>query len=142
MPPYQVVLDTNVIVSALRSNRGTSFRLLSLVGRGRFEINLSVPVVLEYEDAAKRLLAEGPLDEADVDAVLDYLCSVAHLREVYFLWRPFLRDPRDDMVLELAVIGRCSHIVTWNLGDYRGCERFGVAAVSPRDFLQLIGERR
>ncbi|HEX7240298.1 MAG TPA: putative toxin-antitoxin system toxin component, PIN family [Longimicrobiaceae bacterium] len=138
MRPHQVVLDTNVIVSALRSRQGASFALLSLVGKSSgFEINVSVPLVLECEDAAKRQAQVSP--EA-VDAVIDYLCAVANRREIFFLWRPFLDDPGDDMVLELAVEARCEFIITYNQRDFKGVERFGIRTVTPREFLQRIGE--
>lgn len=137
----QVVLDTNILVAGLRSRRGASFWLLSLVGADdRFEINLSVPLVLEYESALKRPGAVPILTGEDIDAVLDYLCSVGHHREIYFLWRPVLRDPKDDMVLEVAVESGCDFIVTHNLRDFRGIEGFGIQAVTPSEFLREIGE--
>jgi predicted nucleic acid-binding protein len=114
---------------------------LSLVGADRrFEINLSVPVVLEYESTLKRPGKTPGLTEEDVDSVLDYLCSVGHHREIYFLWRPVLRDPKDDMVLEVAVEASCEFVVTHNLRDFRGIERYGVRPVSPSEFLREIGE--
>lgn len=137
----QVVLDTNVIVSALRSRRGASHRLLLLVGGPEFQINLSVPLVLEYEDVAKRTAQEAGLTVADVDDVIDYLCSVARLREIHFLWRPVLKDPGDDHVLELAVEAECHTIVTHNVKDFAGSERFGIRAVTPGEFLKSIGGR-
>jgi putative PIN family toxin of toxin-antitoxin system len=140
MKPYQVVFDTNVIVTAFRSRLGASYKLLSLVGSDKFEINLSVPLVFEYEDATKRFIDRIPLDEKDIDDIIDYLCAVAHSKEVYFLWRPFLKDPKDDMVLELAVTANCDYIVTYNQRDYEGIEQFGIRAITPRDFLELIGE--
>lgn len=72
-----------------------------LLESGKFEPHLSVPLVLEYEDAAKSQAAEY-LSLEGMDDVIDYLCSVARLHNIYFLWRPFLSDPKDDMVLELA----------------------------------------
>src|SRR5262249_40711181 len=105
----QVVLDSCVLVSALRSRRGASYLLLTLVDSGRFELNLSVPLVLEYEEACKRLVGQIPLTSEDITAVLDYLCQVGHHRRVSYLWRPFLRDPDDDMVLEAAVAGGCDY---------------------------------
>ena len=141
MDRLQVVLDTNILVAGLRSRRGASFRLLSLVGAdSSFEINLSVPLVLEYEDVLKRPGAVSRLTGDDIDGVLDYICSVAHHREIYFLWRPVLRDPKDDMVLEVAVEACCEFIVTPNLRDFRGVERFGIRAVTPSEFLREIGE--
>jgi putative PIN family toxin of toxin-antitoxin system len=139
MPVYQIVIDTNVWIAALRSKRGASYKLLSLIDSGKFEANLSVPLVLEYEDTAKRLVGEIPLTERDVDDILDYLCAVAHHRRIYYLWRPFLSDPRDDMVLELAVTAECDFIVTFNQSDFVGVEQFGLSTLTPKEFLQKIG---
>lgn len=139
MHALRIVIDTNVVVAALRSSRGASHALLQLVGSGRFEINVSVPLVLEYEAVTKRLLT-ALYSESDIDTVLDYLCAVAHRREVFHLWRPFLRDANDDMVLELAVTAGCDCIVTYNVTDFAGIEQFGLRAVTPRQFLQEIGE--
>jgi putative PIN family toxin of toxin-antitoxin system len=139
MVPPQVVLDTNVIVSALRSQRGVSYKLLMMVGRANFEINLSVPVLLEYEDAAKRLLGQIPLTESDINNILDYLCKMANQQEVFFLWRPFLKDPKDDMILELAVAAQCEAIITYNKKDFVGVEQFGLQVITPKEFLERIG---
>ena len=139
---HQIVMDTNVLVSALRSRRGASFRLLSLIGEGGFETHVSVPLVVEYEDAGRRALTDLPLNEADLDAVLDYLVQVAQRHEIFFLWRPFLKDPKDDMVLELAVQAQCTAIVTHNLRDFAQVEkRFGVRVMSPSTFLKEMEEQ-
>lgn len=135
-----IVIDTNVVVSALRSRRGASYRLLMLVDSGRFELNLSVPLFLEYQQTSKSMLGEIPLTERDVDDVLDYLCRTAKQREVFFLWRPFLKDPTDDMVLELAVAAGSRYIVTFNSRDFVGAEQFGIRVVTPREFLRTIGD--
>ena len=138
-PVPRVVLDTNVLVAGLRSRQGASFRLLDLVGRGKFEIALSVPLVFEYEDALLRHAAVTGLSRRDVDAVLDYFCSVAHLQTIFFLWRPLLPDPKDDLVLELAVAAGCRTVVTYNVRDFRGGESLGVSARRPGPFLKDIG---
>ena len=139
MSTYDVVIDTNVLVAGLRSRRGYAFRLLSLVGQGKFDIHLSVPLVLEYEAVLSReMLATIPRNV--LDGVMDYHCAVAHHHRIFYLWRPFLRDPKDDMVLELAVAAQCSYIVTYNVRDFQGIEQFSVQAIEPRDFLQVIGE--
>jgi putative PIN family toxin of toxin-antitoxin system len=136
-----VVLDTNVLLAALRSRDGASFQLLSRVGRSRaFEICLSVPLMFEYEEVAKRQSRELGLTHGDIDRVLDYLCSVARLQEIFFLWRPLLSDPGDDMLVELAVAGNCDAIVTFNVRDFEGINAFGLRAETPRSFLQRIGE--
>jgi putative PIN family toxin of toxin-antitoxin system len=136
----QIVLDTNVLIAGLRSRNGASFRILQLLEKEVFEIHLSVPLVFEYEDVAKGLAKEISLTKRDVDDFLDYLCQIANLHEIFFLWRPFLKDPKDDMVLELAVTARCQYIVTFNIADFSGIQQFGIRAVKPRDFLRVIGE--
>jgi len=139
MTKFQIVLDTNVIVSALRSRKGASYKLLMLVDRANFEINLSVSVLLEYEDVTKRLLGQISLTETELDDILDYLCGLANLRDVFYLWRPFLKDPKDDMILELAVSAQCDVIVTYNQKDFVGIEQFGIEVMTPKEFLQRIG---
>ncbi|MCK6528204.1 PIN domain-containing protein [Myxococcota bacterium] len=136
-----IVLDTNALISALWSRRGASFRLLSLVGTGRFDIAISVPLVLEYEGVCDRMLPELRVDAGDLGVVLDYLCAVAIHRPVFFLWRPTLPDPKDDMVLELAVDAGAAVIVTFNKRDFVGTDRFGIRVLTPREYLQEIGER-
>src|SRR5436853_7423652 len=99
----KVVLDTNVLVAGLRSNRGASFQILQRVGTGQFAIALSVALALEYEAMLTRQLHVLDLSARDVDDVIDYLCSVADLTEVSDLWRPCLPYSAADMVLELSV---------------------------------------
>ena len=136
----QIVMDTNVVIAALRSRRGASFQLLSLVGSGAFEINVSVPLVLEYKEVLYRELSVLTLAADDVDDLLDYLCMVANRHQIHFLWRPLLKDPKDDMVLELAVAADCDYIVTYNQRDFQGAETFGVQVIEPVQLLRSIGE--
>lgn len=137
---FQVVLDTNVLLAALSSRRGASYRLLSLIGNDRWQLNLSVPLLLEYEDVLKRDGVGLTLTPEDIDNVLDFLCASANLRNIFYLWRPTLRDPKDDFILELAVESNCDFIVTFNIKDFVGSEDFGLVAVTPREFLQQLGE--
>src|SRR5215204_1729826 len=115
---YQIILDTNVLLSALRSQFGVSFRLLSSIEDSRFQINLSVALVLEYEDVLKRSEMNLQLTHQEIDDVLDFLCQNANLCEIFYLWRPTLRDPKDDFLLELAVESNCDYIVTFNTKDF------------------------
>lgn len=140
MARLRVVLDTNVVIAAMRSRRGASFRVLSLIGDPRFEIAISVPLVLEYESVAFRPSAGVSLTAQAVDAILDQICSVGRETPIYFQWRPHLRDAGDELVLELAVAAGCRYIVTYNSRDFEGCEQFGIQAISPAEFLRLIGE--
>jgi predicted nucleic acid-binding protein len=134
----RVVLDTSVLVAGLRSRRGASFELISRVGSGMFEVAVSVPLVLEYEDALLRQLVALPFTETDVRSLIDYVCDVAIQQAVFFLWRPLLRDPGDDLVLELAVAARCEAVVTHNVRDFQGAEKFGVEVLTPGRFLQQL----
>ena len=127
----RIVLDTNVVVSAMRSRRGASFRLLSLVGTGAFDICLSVPLLLEYEAKLLEQIDELTVSRRDIGKLLDYLASVALHQEVFFLWRPTLRDPKDDMVLELAVAAAADRIVTHNRRDFADASSFETKVVSP-----------
>ena len=138
MIPPRIVLDTCVIVSALRSRRGASFELLSRVGKGQFTICLSVPLALEYEAAGKRSARAASLRHEDIVGVVDYLCSVATRREIHYLWRPTLKDANDDMVLELAVEAEANSIVTHNVRDFAGSEKYRVAVVTPQEFLRSL----
>jgi predicted nucleic acid-binding protein len=134
-----VVLDTNVPEAALRSRRGASFALVSLVGTGRFEIALSVPLVFEYEDVLTRQAGVPGRDLAAVANLLDYLCAVGKHQPIFFLWRPCLSDAGDDMVLELAVAAGCEAIITHNRRHFTPAHQFGVRVLSPAEFLAEIG---
>src|SRR5260370_398774 len=137
---HRAVIDTNVIVSALRSKRGASHRLMSLLGDSRFQITISVALVLEYEAAAKNQCAALNLPESIVDDIVDMICAVGRQTKVHYRWRPHLKDSGDDFVLELAVSGDCEFIVTYNLRDFQGADQFGVRVVTPREFLAIIEE--
>lgn len=135
-----MVLDTNVLVSAMRSRQGASFKLLSLLVEERFEISLSVSLALEYEYAMRRHLSEAPISRQDLEDLLDFLCRVAHRQKIFFLWRPQLRDADDDLILELAVASRSAAIVTHNVQDFGDLARFGLRVLTPGAFLAELGE--
>lgn len=136
----RIVIDTNVVVSAMLSQRGASYALLSMIESGAFSPCVSVPLVVEYEDALKRNSLKGRVSASVVDDVLDYLCDVAEGHPVHYLWRPHLNDPKDDMVLELALAAGCKYIVTHNLRDFRIQTRGALRVVTPGQFLKLLKE--
>jgi predicted nucleic acid-binding protein len=109
-----------------------------MLGGDAFETSVSVPLVLEYEAVAKAHARATGLTHADIDDLIDYVCAVAHRRPIFYLWRPVLRDPRDDMVLEVAVEANCEFIVTHNIRDFAGVESFGLRAIPPGEFLKLL----
>ena len=134
----KIVIDTNVLVAVLRSRRGASFKLVSLIPSDIFSVAISVPLVFEYEDALKRQESSAITDQ-DIGDFVDFLCETGYHQEIFFLWRPFLPDPSDDHVLEVAVAAGCDAIVTYNKRDFRGIERFGVRVLDPRELLSEIG---
>jgi putative PIN family toxin of toxin-antitoxin system len=136
----QIVIDTNVIVAGLRSRRGSAFQLLSLIGTKQFKIHLSVPLVLEYTEVLRRELPNLYLNRNEIDDLINFYCAVGVSHEIFFLWRPFLRDPKDEMVLELAVKAGCESIITYNTRDFAGVEQFGLKLLKPSEFLCLIGK--
>lgn len=108
----------------------------------RFEINLSVALVLEYEDVLKRSGKVRHLRAEDIEDFLDYLCSIGRQQRIHYLWRPQLRDPRDEMVLELAVQASADCIVTHNTRDFAEAVRFGISVVTPQEFIHRIESER
>jgi predicted nucleic acid-binding protein len=134
----KIVIDTNVLVAALRSRRGASFIFVSVLPSDEFSIAISVPLVLEYEDALKRLESSA-IKAQDIGNFVDFLCKIGHHQEIFFLWRPFLPGPSDDHVLEVAVAAGCDAIVTYNKRNFKGIERFGLRVLDPREFLLEIG---
>jgi putative PIN family toxin of toxin-antitoxin system len=141
MTAPQIVIDTNVFVSALLSRKGAAYQLVMLADSDLFQLNVSVPLVIEYEDAANRILSETNLTSEDLSNILDYLCQVSNRQKIFFLWRPFLKDPKDDMVLELAVAANCQYIITYNIKDFVGAEQFDLTTMTPQDFLRQIRKK-
>jgi putative PIN family toxin of toxin-antitoxin system len=134
----RVVLDTNVIVAAGRSRQGASHALLRLLAEEAYRPVLSVPLVLEYEMALRR---RTELDQTTAVAIVDFLCLVGERQPIYYLWRPFLKDPGDEMVLEVAVGAAAEAVVTHNIRDFDGVEEnFGIRVITPREFLAELKE--
>jgi predicted nucleic acid-binding protein len=138
----RVVFDTSILVAAARSRQGASFALINSIPAAEFQLCLSVGLYIEWQAVLTRRenLLPGRT-EKDALGFLRYLASQAHLQEIHFLWRPFLADADDDMILELAFAAGCRYIVTHNVKDFHGSEELGVTAITPRDFLNLIRSR-
>lgn len=137
-----IVIDTNVIVSGLQSDMVFSHRLLEALPEKKFDICISVPLVLEYEAQLKKRLPRDIFTDEDIDDFIDYICLIGKKTSIYYLWRPFLKDPFDDHVLELALASQSRYIVTFNKKDFKDTEHYGIEVVNPHEFLRILKERR
>ncbi len=136
---YRFVLDTNVLLAALRSQRGASFRLLQLLAdEGPLKVVLSTALMLEYEEILERFRADIALDDAALEEVLNFLALIALRPTIYYRWRPTLRDPDDEFLLDLAVAGRCQFIVSFNRRDLEAAPSFGIEVLTPAQLLRLL----
>ncbi len=138
MNRIDIILDTNVLHSGLYSSRGASYQILKLIENGKIKISLSTALLFEYEDVLKRNKRILKLTDRDIGKILDNLCKLSDHQKIYFLWRPYLPDPKDDLILELAVASATKTIVTHNIRDFKGLNKFGVRAITPKILLEEI----
>lgn len=134
----RLVLDTNVLITAVRNPAGASAELLRLGRMKRVVLVTSVPLFLEYETVMTRPehLAQSGLDLSQIDILLNGLAAIMEKVELHFLWRPLLRDPDDEMVLETAINGRADALVTFNIKHFAAAaHQFGLRVVPPADIL-------
>ena len=134
----KIVIDTNVILSGLLSQKGTSYKLLQLIPKKLFTVVMSVPLILEYESILHKSIRKLNLSRTDIEDFLDYLCAVSEHTKIYYLWRPILKDPYDDHILELAVSSNAKYIVTFNISDFKESKTFGIHAIESEEFLEKI----
>ena len=131
-----IVIDTNVLLSAIYSNKGASYKLLSMIDSEKFIVNISTTLIYEYEEILK---LKSKLEIKYVESILDYICSIGKKNKIFYLWRPKLKDSDDDFLLELAVKSN-SIIVTLNGKDFKPASEFNLKVMTPKEFLQYIGE--
>lgn len=136
----KITIDTNVLFAALKSRRGASYKLVSLMPSKRFSIAISVPLIIEYEDVLRRGRLPASITEKDITDFIDFFCHIGDQQEIFFLWRPFLSDSSDDLVLEVAVASGCDAIITYNKRHFKNVEKFGLRILDPKEFLTEIGE--
>ena len=137
----RVVLDTSVLVAAPRTRSGAGNAVLRLVAAGRLVMLGTPPLFLEYEDVLKRAehrLAHG-LSDGEIDEFLSELAALIEPVESHFHWRPQIRDPGDEMVLEAAINGDADALVTYNVRDFAAAAaRFGLLVLRPADVLKRV----
>jgi putative PIN family toxin of toxin-antitoxin system len=135
----RIVIDTNVLVAASRSSLGASYRLITMMPDRRFQPAVSVTLYLEYLDVLLRPqnIVPGKTAQNALGFIRRFLAN-SHRQDIHFTWRPTLRDPNDDFLLELAIASQSSYIVTFNKKDFGNIELFGIEAVTPTEFLRLL----
>ncbi len=101
--PYQIVIDTNVILAGLRSKKGASYKLLSILNDQRFQINISATLIFEYEEVLKREQQQISLTNEDIDDIVNGICYLANHHEIFYIWRPLAKDKDDDFLIDLAL---------------------------------------
>ncbi len=139
--PPRLTIDTNILVAAVRNRNGPSFALMQLVRTAEAVMCCSPALFLEYEDVLKRpdQLAVSGLQSADVDAILNDLAGRVLPVTTHYQWRPQLRDPADEMVLEAAGNAQADAIVTYNARDFKPAGRFGILVLNPEQaFRQFL----
>jgi putative PIN family toxin of toxin-antitoxin system len=133
-----IIMDTNVLFAGLYSSSGASYQILRLLDTRKIKTVISTTLLFEYEDVLKREQTILELSHKQVDIILDNICALSNFQKIYFLWRPYLKDPKDDHVLEVAVASKTKTIVTHNLKDFKRVEKFGVQAITPGNYLEVI----
>ena len=142
MQRLEAIIDTNVFLSGLNSRNGKAFKLLEALSEEKFNISISVPLVLEYETILKKKLNKKVYSDQDIRAIIDYICKIGRHIKVYYLWRPILKDPYDDHLLEVAVAANAKWIITYNVKDFEQASTFGISAITPYEFLQILEEEK
>ena len=138
MAQPKIVLDTNIWVAAFRSKYGASAKLISLLGTGRFDLAISVPLILEYEEVFLKQQEAMNLNPDKIDKLLDLICALGEHQKIYYLWRPLEPDGDDAHVLELAVAAKCDYIVKYNKRDFTQAAQFGVEIKNAAEFLPIL----
>ena len=134
---HRIVIDTNVFISALKSKNGASYKLLFDTSREKYEQCIAPALIFEYESMAKQKKLK--MNFGQINDIIDMICLLSKKCEIYFLWRPFLKDPKNDFLLELAIESKSKFIITYNLKDFEGVSQFGIRAITPKEFLKILG---
>jgi putative PIN family toxin of toxin-antitoxin system len=140
MKRHRVILDTNVILAAMRSQSGASHRLLMTIGHAQWQSVVTPALMYEYEDVVRRPGNVPGLSAQDITDILDLIYRKSHRQMIWFSWRPASPDPGDDLVLDAAIAGGCDFVVSFNERHLRATRDFGIEILTPAALLKLIGE--
>lgn len=134
----RIILDTNVLYAGLYSLKGASYQILQAIQKDKLKTVLSTTLLFEYEDILKRNKEILNISNQEIEKILDYFCLISDHQRIYYLWRPRLPDPKDDHILELAIAAETKIIVTHNIMDFKGSEKFGIIPMRPRELLEEL----
>jgi putative PIN family toxin of toxin-antitoxin system len=135
----KVILDANVLVAGLKSRLGASFTLIALIKTGQVQPAVTTPLLVEYEAVLTRPgLLPADLDQDDITGFLDWFVSLSSRHRVHYLWRPYLPDPQDDLVLEAAMAAGARYLITFNLRHFRDLATLGIVVLTPAQFLKHL----
>lgn len=135
-----IVIDANIILPALKSRKGKSNQLLRNIGIGKFDFAISIPLILEYESILKQYLDRNYYTNDDIDNFINYLCYAGKKIKLFYLWRPYLKDPYDDHILELVIHSHSKYIIAYNKKDFKEAEHLGIVSLTPAEFMNKIQE--
>ncbi|HMW07572.1 MAG TPA: putative toxin-antitoxin system toxin component, PIN family [Leptospiraceae bacterium] len=139
MKKYKIIIDTNVLVSGLKSRLGASYKLLSSLNDERIQLFLSNSLLFEYEEILKRNNHLVNLDLNEIDSLLDDICAIASTKNIFYLWRPTTSDPDDDFIVDLAIASNIDYIITFNVSNFLNAKKMNIKTITPKEFLQLLG---
>jgi putative PIN family toxin of toxin-antitoxin system len=135
-----LTLDTNILYQALSSTEGASYWILQKVREGKFQIALSVPVFHEYQDvlSRKKSLRDFELQLSDVEKFLRFIAYIGKTFNIFFLFRPNLKDEKDNMLVELSITSQSDYLITSNIKDFKNAElKFDqLKIITPGDFIK------
>lgn len=137
--PYQIVIDTNVVLAGLKSKKGASYLLLKYLNSNYFELNISTTLICEYEYVLKRESEELGLTLEDIDDIINGICHLANHQKISYLWRPLSKDPNDDFIMDLAIKSQADFVVSYNQKDLKTLIKFNISILTPKQFLQILG---
>ncbi|MCU0427041.1 MAG: putative toxin-antitoxin system toxin component, PIN family [Candidatus Kapabacteria bacterium] len=138
MNSYHIVIDTNVIVAALRSQNGASFRLVQMLYREDIVLHLSTPLLYEYEE---QLYSKTSTATHDINTFLSNLYSLAVKHKIYYAVRPITRDVDDDMIADIAFAAQANYVISYNKSDLEPIHNeYGIPIITPKEFLDILGE--
>lgn len=122
------------------SSLGASFKLLSILNKQHIQLVLSNAVLFEYEEVLKRKKDLIHLSFNEIDSVIDDICTISQEQNIYFIWRPSLSDPDDDLFVDLAIASNADYLITFNTSNFTNAKKLGIKVVTPKEFLTNIGE--